>query len=148
MDFSRENIAKGQDIEVSSSCDVRGEDERDEAIEAGQESCSESSDSSSMPSWPESVYSKDIHRISTLEDPGIDGSGIVGNVTTKVPKAPGDLEAGLDIEFEIKWDGPDDPNNPLNWSLLKKAFILTSVSVQTLMVYALPPYYIKVSGYS
>jgi len=142
MDPMREDIAVGQDTEVSSGCDVRGEDGKDEDIEAGQKSCSDSSDSSSMPSWPESVYSKDIHRTSTLYDSGINDSGIIGNVITRASGAsgaPGDLEAGLDIEFEVKWDGPDDPNNPLNWSLIKKAFILASVSVQTLMVYALPP---------
>lgn len=145
MDFAREAIAKEQEQEVSNHRDVRREGEKDRDIEAGDKASSESSDASSTPSLPQSGYSQGIWLTTTLDNPGIDGRGTISNVTIKVSKAPKDLEAGLNIEFEVKWDGPDDPNNPLNWSLIKKAFILTSVSMQTLMVYALSLYYYNVS---
>jgi len=138
-------MAKEQEVEVSNGREVRGEGEKDKDIEANDKASSKSSDSSSTPSLPQSGCSQEIRLTTTLDNPGIDGRGTVSNVTIKASKAPKDLEAGLNIEFEVKWDGPDDPNNPLNWSLIKKAFILTSVSIQTLMVYALPLYYNNVS---
>lgn len=33
----------------------------------------------------------------------------------------------------VDWDGPDDPENPLNWSLKKKGILITSISVITFL---------------
>ncbi|KAF8470818.1 major facilitator superfamily domain-containing protein [Kalaharituber pfeilii] len=49
----------------------------------------------------------------------------------------GDLKAGNETEvekYEVNWEGHDDPQNPLNWPMLTKSFVLISVSLQTLMV--------------
>jgi hypothetical protein len=44
-----------------------------------------------------------------------------------------DLEAVIGTPFEVKWTDAD-PDNPLNWTLAKRGYILTVVSMQTLLV--------------
>jgi len=44
-----------------------------------------------------------------------------------------DLEAVIGTPFEVKWTDAD-PDNPLNWTLVKRGYILTVVSMQTLLV--------------
>ncbi|EPS44851.1 hypothetical protein H072_1156 [Dactylellina haptotyla CBS 200.50] len=39
-----------------------------------------------------------------------------------------------DDEFLVDWDGPDDPNNPMNWSKPYRFFCLITVATQTLCV--------------
>ncbi|CUS10402.1 unnamed protein product [Tuber aestivum] len=50
------------------------------------------------------------------------------------PRTIEDLENVLDTDYEVKWDGPQDPKNPLNWSLPRKTGILFLISMQYLMV--------------
>lgn len=33
----------------------------------------------------------------------------------------------------VDWDGPDDPSNPLNWSISKKTTTISMVSFLTLL---------------
>lgn len=35
----------------------------------------------------------------------------------------------------VDWDGPDDPENPLNWPSRKKVLIVVSISVITFITY-------------
>jgi len=44
------------------------------------------------------------------------------------------VEDDIPEEFLIHWNGPDDPQNPLNWSLRYKSFGLACVALQTLVV--------------
>ncbi|KAL7270200.1 hypothetical protein RUND412_007107 [Rhizina undulata] len=88
-----------------------------------------------------SNYIEGIVRVTSLEDP--EKSGVIGDsvsgmrtvtrssrASTRTTK---DLEAVLNTEFEVKWK-PNDPDNPRDWSLLKRGLILNLVSFQTLMV--------------
>lgn len=36
-------------------------------------------------------------------------------------------------EFEVTWDGNDDPTNPMNWSTWRKASIIAMVSFVTFL---------------
>lgn len=38
----------------------------------------------------------------------------------------------------VDWDGPDDPENPMNWSSAKKTANLAIVSAMTLLSYVAP----------
>lgn len=54
----------------------------------------------------------------------------VSNVTgTRV-----DPEKGRDVTV-VDWDGPDDPENPLNWSLNKKLFVTFEICLLTFGIY-------------
>jgi hypothetical protein len=35
----------------------------------------------------------------------------------------------------VDWDGPDDPQNPMNWSLKRKLIITGCISIITLLTY-------------
>ncbi|KAG0635686.1 major facilitator superfamily domain-containing protein [Tuber brumale] len=50
------------------------------------------------------------------------------------PRTIEDLENVLDTDYEVKWDGLQDPKNPVNWSLPRKIGILFLISMQYLMV--------------
>ena len=39
-----------------------------------------------------------------------------------------------DPDYEVDWDGEDDPNNPRNWSIWYKAFIVFSISWSTWVI--------------
>ena len=39
-----------------------------------------------------------------------------------------------DPAFEVDWDGPDDPDNPLNWSLGYKSMVIAVLSYSTTVV--------------
>lgn len=74
---------------------------------------------------------------------------ISGNVTTS--SNAGDLEKGPDSSLRgqddqseqhdsstrdpniVDWDGPDDPQNPLNWSFKKKGTLIASISIITFL---------------
>lgn len=90
-------------------------------------------ETNSISSVSTSDYDEGIRRISTVVDPE------VTRTTTRASRASGktskDLEAVLNTEFEVKWDGPDDPRNALNWPSSRKYAILALVSLQTWMVY-------------
>jgi hypothetical protein len=35
----------------------------------------------------------------------------------------------------VDWDGPDDPQNPMNWTLKRKMIITSCISIITLLTY-------------
>jgi hypothetical protein len=35
----------------------------------------------------------------------------------------------------VDWDGPDDPENPLNWTTSRKAMMTTSIALITFLTY-------------
>lgn len=39
-------------------------------------------------------------------------------------------------QFEVDWDGPDDPQNPLNWPRSKKVAHIVMISSLTFVTYA------------
>jgi hypothetical protein len=84
---------------------------------------------------PTSDYYDGVRRLTTLYDGQSDFLGVSGLGSVRASRTSKYLEAVLDTEFEVKWDGPDDPKNPLNWSFWKKAAILLMVALQTLMAY-------------
>lgn len=43
-------------------------------------------------------------------------------------------EEKWDPQYEVQWDGPDDPTNPQNWPMRTKWGITALVSLQTLNV--------------
>lgn len=54
------------------------------------------------------------------------------------------LDAGIEKEETrdpniVDWDGPDDPENPLNWTTKKKLTATISIALITLLTYAPPP---------
>ena len=51
--------------------------------------------------------------------------------TTRTQK---DLDAVLNTPFEVRFGGTDDMENPFNWTLLKRGYLLFLVSMQTLVV--------------
>lgn len=74
-------------------------------------------------------YQEAIKRITSILDPEV----IV--ITIRSSQIPKDSEKIINPEFEVKWDGPNDPRNALNWSKLGKYCILALVSLQAWMVY-------------
>ena len=61
--------------------------------------------------------------------------GVSGLIPAGALNMPKDLEAVQDTGFEVKWDGPVDTKNPLNWSFWRKAVILLVIALQSLTVY-------------
>lgn len=45
-----------------------------------------------------------------------------------------DPEKGRDVDI-IDWDGPDDPENPMNWSRNKKFFVTFEICLLTFSIY-------------
>lgn len=81
-------------------------------------------------------YDEGIRRIATLVNPEVTRIATkASRVSGRSGKTSKDLAAVLDTEFEVKWNGPNDPQNALNWSSLRKYWILALVSLQTWMVY-------------
>jgi len=66
----------------------------------------------------------------TSGDTRVDMQRQVSNVTG----TPVDSERGRDLTV-VDWDGPDDPENPLNWSTAKKFFVTFEICLLTLGVY-------------
>lgn len=78
-------------------------------------------------------YHEGSRRISTILDPEV--IRIATGASRISGKSSRHLGEILNTEFEVKWDGPDDPLNALNWSKLRKYFVLALVSLQAWMVY-------------
>ena len=71
------------------------------------------------PSEPEgSVYERDVENQSHHESNRLDIA-----TPEKAPKDPN----------IVNWDGPDDPENPLNWSSAKKFGAISIVSLITML---------------
>jgi len=66
----------------------------------------------------------------TSGDTRVDMQRQVSNVTG----TPVDSERGRDLTV-VDWDGPNDPENPLNWSTAKKFFVTFEICLLTLGVY-------------
>ncbi|KAK6502816.1 hypothetical protein TWF481_007861 [Arthrobotrys musiformis] len=58
---------------------------------------------------------------------------IKGKIASKTG-SEGSSSDDEDDEFLVDWDGPDDPNNPLNWSTKYRYFCLITMALQTLVV--------------
>lgn len=71
-------------------------------------------------------------------------SSLVGDddhVLRDVEKAEGKTEHGGPEKAQeqkdpnvIEWDGPDDPGNPMNWSMSKKYVVTMSLSMMTFVI--------------
>jgi len=64
------------------------------------------------------------------EETTVDMNRQVSNVTG----TPVDPERGRDLTV-VDWDGPNDPENPLNWSMGKKFFVTFEICLLTFGVY-------------
>lgn len=85
---------------------------------------------------PTSDYYDGVRRLTTLYDEqSLDFLETPGLSPSRASRMSRHLEAVQDTGFEVKWDGLEDPKNPLNWSPWRKAIVLLMVSLQTLMVY-------------
>jgi len=95
---------------------------------------------------PEAVTSSQASAQTLVRDADISATAI--EKTTDVEKGESPAEtfknntAVADPELEVKtnpflvdWDGPNDPDNPRNWSLPKRCFVACSISVLTFSVY-------------
>lgn len=67
----------------------------------------------------ESAYSHDVEKQADLNNGALD-------IATHDGKAPQDPNI-------VDWDGPDDPENPLNWASSKKLAAMTIVSLVTML---------------
>lgn len=45
----------------------------------------------------------------------------------------GSTQEAYQLDFEVGWDGPDDPENPLNWTPLKRWSTIVTVALNTLL---------------
>lgn len=69
----------------------------------------------------------------------------MANETRIVDEEKGDNDTGLspphsatsdEVDADVvDWDGPDDPENPLNWPKKKKWSMLGTLSVMTILMY-------------
>ncbi|KAI5841424.1 major facilitator superfamily domain-containing protein [Morchella snyderi] len=125
-------MAKNDDI-ISSSLDEKDIESGIGARKSGYGNDIDSASSTTSSSSDD--YAEGVTRIATLVDPDIT------RIATKASRASGksgrtakDLESVLGTEFEVKWEGPNDPQNALNWATKTKALILGLVSLQTWMV--------------
>jgi hypothetical protein len=111
-------------IEKDSAC------EKD--IEAGRSITTRRDDDSS--------YDEAIVRVTSteLDDPEKNGRlGATRTVSTsktnKTTITTEDLQTVIGTPFEVRWTQAD-PENPMNWSLAKRGWILVVVALQTLLV--------------
>lgn len=87
-----------------------------------------------------SDYDEAVVRVTTQDDPARNDnvlgrlkSSLSRTTTRKTARTQEEVEAILGTEFEVKW-AENDPENPQNWSMKKKAWIMGLVSMQTLIV--------------
>ncbi len=78
-----------------------------------------------------------------LTPPGDEEKAIVNtensDTDTKVDEATGtDPDTNKPDKYLVDWDGPDDPDCPINWTFRKKWFNLAIVSINTLVTYGIP----------
>ena len=67
----------------------------------------------------DSAYSHDVEKQPDLNNSALD----LANHDEKAPKDPNIVD----------WDGPDDPENPLNWTSNKKLAAITIVALCTML---------------
>ena len=72
----------------------------------------------------ESTYSHDVEKQGDVNDSALDIA--THDIATRDEKALQDPNI-------VDWDGPDDPENPLNWASSKKLAAMTIVSLVTML---------------
>ena len=86
------------------------------------------------------AISKRVH----AETPSVDGSTLSasnrGKLGTDLEIGPVDLTDGAKEEKVkdpniVDWDGPDDPENPLNWTSKRKITATCSIALITFLTY-------------
>ncbi|KAK6513479.1 hypothetical protein TWF281_005103 [Arthrobotrys megalospora] len=76
-----------------------------------------------------------ISKIVTARDEGEKDVEKNADIDGKIAsKSEGSSSDEGDDEFLVDWEGPDDPNNPLNWSTGYRYFCLITMALQTLVV--------------
>lgn len=58
---------------------------------------------------------------------------ISGDEITQESATPTSLQSEAEKSNIVDWDGPNDPENPMNWSFFRKWFTVTLVSVVTFL---------------
>ncbi|EAS30292.3 multidrug resistance protein [Coccidioides immitis RS] len=74
-----------------------------------------------------SSRSPSVHRGEKSSDDTVDLELAISDVEDKDVKVP---EESRDPNI-VDWDGPDDPQNPLNWKIKKKVMIVSSIAIIT-----------------
>ncbi|KAJ0120551.1 hypothetical protein J7T55_015280 [Diaporthe amygdali] len=77
-------------------------------------------------------------RDSTLDDSGSANAAVSTNASSDIEKVAANTEdANSDGKgangVELEWDGPNDPRNPLNWPIHKRAMQIICVALMTLL---------------
>lgn len=122
--------------ETTTSASTSSYNEKD--LEAGRRAPSVSSESTDT-SDDDSDYNEAIIRVTTADDPSRNDNllhalrTLTKSATRKTTRTQDDIDATLGTEFEVRWE-KDDPEYPMNWSLVKKGWIMFMVSLQTLIV--------------
>lgn len=109
-------------------------------IEAGRQRRAHSPSPTSRSESLLSDYDEAVVRVTTQDDPtrndnvlGRLRSGLSRTTTKRTTRTQEEVEAILGTEYEVRWE-KDDPENPQNWTLAKKGWIMALVSLQTLIV--------------
>ncbi|OCF33943.1 hypothetical protein I316_04289 [Kwoniella heveanensis BCC8398] len=79
-------------------------------------------------SYPEEQKGFKLPQKNQLETPAVLTISIGDHELSDVPPATPD-------EFLVDWNGPNDQDNPRNWSLVKKSSVTTSIMILTITVY-------------
>ena len=87
----------------------------------------EMSRSESLSPPPSLLNQEQDHGIEAMLTPQLsrEVSHVLARKTTSVKTS--------ELHFEIDWDGPGDPANPLNWNTWYKALVIFTLSWSTLM---------------
>lgn len=112
--------------------------------------CSQQSSLESHEKWPQKTEhsSRDTESIAesvSSADTQADNEALDRTLTQQTTRASGHMSlsqrvttiptnATADPNYEVDWDGEDDPENPKNWTFKYKAMGLTFLSWNTLIV--------------
>ena len=82
------------------------------------------------PTGSSSSYAASIHDKSPagVVDQGLDAE--IDSDKTDLADSP---NLAGDSTYIVDWDGPDDPENPLNWTTARKAMMTTSIALITFL---------------
>lgn len=83
---------------------------------------------------PQSELSSDLVKYEGSVYSGSDAAAL----EAQKPEAPSREEEPRDPDL-VDWDGPDDPENPYNWSGITKALQLTILAFNSFLTYVLQP---------
>ncbi|KAF2234076.1 MFS multidrug transporter [Viridothelium virens] len=111
-----------EEIEKDSADDISGDQNERSHSESQQSSCG---------TEVASVRSIEYEKENNLTSKTSYNKGApLDKVRSRVSIGPAE---GQDPAFEVDWDGPDDPENPLNWSLGYKSMVVAMMSYCTLV---------------